>query len=379
MGKPRKLGASVVAVALLLGSSGGDFLLAAVPSRSEKIVDSKGESYSVTYDSEGSRHIRKGARLIAVESPDGTVIAFAYDESGKRVQTRITRPGGAPQFIDEAPTASTTPTWNNGTRVAQASSSAGTTETSAAPELDPQPYGFAGERRDEASGLNDHRARWMDPRTGRFLSPDPYRGEPMNPLSLHPYGYAHGDPANRIDPTGMYADLPSTTTTLGKQQTLHAMSVPRYTIMQRTVATTLAVAGIATSAGRGIAPPKDPTERPRDPRGYWVLFRNMTETNPIENFMSNMALDLKRRLPQEESDFIYDGISTWDSLARARAAADRIERSGKRQVLGIAELNIPYSATDVFIVATFRGPGHYTIRGAPEVIWKYFRRELPRR
>jgi RHS repeat-associated protein len=47
------------------------------------------------------------------------------------------------------------------------------------------------------------RARWYDPRIGRFITVDPIFGNLNDPLSLHKYADASADPANRIDPSGM--------------------------------------------------------------------------------------------------------------------------------------------------------------------------------
>jgi RHS repeat-associated protein len=55
--------------------------------------------------------------------------------------------------------------------------------------------GFTGEQQDSESGLVYLRARYYDPRTGRFLSADPVPGE-------HPYVYANNNPLRFIDPTG---------------------------------------------------------------------------------------------------------------------------------------------------------------------------------
>jgi RHS repeat-associated protein len=49
-----------------------------------------------------------------------------------------------------------------------------------------------------------HRARWVDPRVGRFTGMDPFGGVGTDPASLHKYTYAHGDPANKVDPTGQF-------------------------------------------------------------------------------------------------------------------------------------------------------------------------------
>jgi RHS repeat-associated protein len=72
---------------------------------------------------------------------------------------------------------------------------------------DPQPYAFAGEPYDPNSGFQYHRARWMDPRTGRFVGMDPWLGNPFEPSSLHRYTYAGNDPVNMVDPTGLEMSL----------------------------------------------------------------------------------------------------------------------------------------------------------------------------
>jgi RHS repeat-associated protein len=70
---------------------------------------------------------------------------------------------------------------------------------------DAQPYGFAGEPLDIASGLAYHRARWMAPAIGRFAVSDSFPGSTTDPVSLHRYLFAHGDPANRRDPSGLFS------------------------------------------------------------------------------------------------------------------------------------------------------------------------------
>ena len=63
-------------------------------------------------------------------------------------------------------------------------------------------YRFAGEQRDEATGLDYLRARYYDPETGRFISADAYEGTLTDPTSLHDYLYAHANPVMNIDPSG---------------------------------------------------------------------------------------------------------------------------------------------------------------------------------
>ncbi len=71
-------------------------------------------------------------------------------------------------------------------------------------ESSSQAYGFAGEPR-IAAGMGYHRARWLDPEMGRFISKDPWPGTKFQPLTLLKYQYSDLDPTNYFDPTGLVA------------------------------------------------------------------------------------------------------------------------------------------------------------------------------
>ncbi len=49
------------------------------------------------------------------------------------------------------------------------------------------------------------RARWYSTVTGRFNRMDPFAGSNQDPQSLHKYLYAHCNPLNCIDPSGMFS------------------------------------------------------------------------------------------------------------------------------------------------------------------------------
>ena len=82
-----------------------------------------------------------------------------------------------------------------------------------APENRTLPFKFTGKERDEETRLYYYGARYMDPRTSRWLSTDPALGEYMagsnvgqgwiyNQINFNLYHYAGNNPIKYIDPTG---------------------------------------------------------------------------------------------------------------------------------------------------------------------------------
>lgn len=61
---------------------------------------------------------------------------------------------------------------------------------------------FTGEWRDE-SELQYHRARYLSPEMGTFLSLDPFEGMANRPMSLNGYNWVEGNVPNRRDPSGL--------------------------------------------------------------------------------------------------------------------------------------------------------------------------------
>ncbi len=64
------------------------------------------------------------------------------------------------------------------------------------------PYRYAGYYWDRKTQMYHLQARYYDPRNGRFISADSYRGEEEQPLSQNLFVYALNNPVNYVDPTG---------------------------------------------------------------------------------------------------------------------------------------------------------------------------------
>lgn len=69
----------------------------------------------------------------------------------------------------------------------------------------PNSFLFAGEQFDAATNLYYLRARYYNPLSGRFITPDPREGSIQSPQTLHKYLYAYANPVMVLDPSG-YGD-----------------------------------------------------------------------------------------------------------------------------------------------------------------------------
>jgi len=106
--------------------------------------------------------------------PTGTVRYFSHDQLGSTTQL----------------------TNASGTVIQSYAYDAHGQRTSSAPTV-PNPFQYAGQYTDATTGLQYLRARYHDPTTSQFLSPDP-----LQDTTGQPYSYANNDPINNTDPTG---------------------------------------------------------------------------------------------------------------------------------------------------------------------------------
>jgi len=63
-------------------------------------------------------------------------------------------------------------------------------------------FAFTGHIWDPETGLYNAKARYFDPKLGRFLTQDSFLGTQDNPPSLHRYLYGYANPLRYVDPTG---------------------------------------------------------------------------------------------------------------------------------------------------------------------------------
>src|SRR5271166_4197136 len=87
----------------------------------------------------------------------------------------------------------------------------------------PNVYLFAGEQFDPALNLYYNRARYLNTTTGRFWSMDTAEGNNRDPLSLHKYLYAEGNPVDNLDPSGNEID--EVMGGLGMMDTINAIPI----------------------------------------------------------------------------------------------------------------------------------------------------------
>lgn len=104
---------------------------------------------------------------------------------------------------------------------------------------------YRGQQFDSSLGFYYLRARWLDPRLGRFTQQDSFGGYPGDPVSLHKYLYANADPANASDPSGheTMADLVGSQSVRGVLDSIGQVGLRQF--VRQTLSATMRVARIA--------------------------------------------------------------------------------------------------------------------------------------
>jgi RHS repeat-associated protein len=74
----------------------------------------------------------------------------------------------------------------------------------------PNDYLYTGEQFDADLGFQYLRARYLSSANGRFITMDSFEGTSADPRSLHKYLYAEANPANNVDPSGLFVSLAET-------------------------------------------------------------------------------------------------------------------------------------------------------------------------
>ncbi len=105
---------------------------------------------------------------------------------------------------------------------------------------------YTGEYWDQDSQLVYLRARWYDPKIGRFVSSDPFSGAPIQPITLNKYVYAGADPVNRADPSGMFSGTIELNTVMDIEIDVAPAAAPNVT---RMAATQMSRSIIGSAAG----------------------------------------------------------------------------------------------------------------------------------
>jgi RHS repeat-associated protein len=154
------------------------------------------------YAPDGKRVYRKAA--------DGKQYIYFYGVMGERIGPYFMGP-----YVGQLMMNGTPPAYFAGRRLGTATDRLGSVRVTSY-----YPYGeqktttaeddvrFATYMRDSVTGLDYAMNRYYSSIMGRFLSPDPYRGntggpgDPANPQSWNRYGYVENDPINFTDPTG---------------------------------------------------------------------------------------------------------------------------------------------------------------------------------
>ncbi|MFH2046859.1 MAG: RHS repeat-associated core domain-containing protein [Pseudomonadota bacterium] len=94
-------------------------------------------------------------------------------------------------------------------------------------------YMYTGEQYDPNAGFYYLRARYYNQNVGRFITSDMFEGLENDPLTLHKYLYANGNPVMNLDSSGyLSTSLAETLTVMGISHALTSMIVPNLAMLK---------------------------------------------------------------------------------------------------------------------------------------------------
>jgi RHS repeat-associated protein len=213
-----------------------------------------------------------------------------------------------------------------------------------------------------------HRARWMDPRTGRFAGMDPFDGLVREPISLHRYLYASADPVDKTDPSGEFSIGAQTQGLSGMQTVAVAQqSQIRVAITIKRILTTIV---LATAVGGGIVGPIGVLEdiRRRGVSRELYAFGNTSQPRPPRAQQDFNLADESGDVGPEEPPSPRGASAFGDPM---QAPLTGHYHSIPRGILVWPGLGVVADGADV-IFGSSRPPTHHTIYPTVKMSFKRF-------
>ncbi len=136
-------------------------------------------------------------------------------------------------------------------------------------------YRYAGEQFDSVQDNYYLRQRFYDQHIGRFSRRDSYSGNILEPFTLHKYAYAHDNPVNGTDPTGLFVTLGEVSSASRLQGQLAAQSYQTAIFTANVVETaklTVAMTALITAAPVGLYLLEEIVSRDRETRTEYKLY-----------------------------------------------------------------------------------------------------------
>ncbi len=208
----------------------------------------------------------------------------------------------------------------------------------------PNHYRFTGEQHDPQTGLIYLRARYYDPKIGRFITQDTWQGQQSKPLSKHKYLYANANPVVFIDPTG-YMSIGSLNTAIEGANIMVRLARPNFSYIMKKVIKGKKFAVFKATASLGL----------RDTDGHHFVYiqrksfrQSLTKANGA-GFCYDIGADFEeeqtRQVIRELRQFLNNGTKCdtiyKGTLGKEYTTAHKIRKDGG-QIVGSAKAKFTY-------------------------------------